>query len=262
MASATASRRKSAKRTGRVINTYAQIRAMCDKPLAQRKELPIGRHGELGIPRKFHLSDTEVTALKAEAKEGGKDFVPNPHNKGFYFYLIEALKALGINRPHSVAVVQGRFKDLTTASETKDDEGKTFWSRWKNKDAATDDETKALDWEGRFMQNVEVLQRVPRPGSKNKTPYGLKLLEVGTMVLGTKGCVIDIVKGASGQKMLRLNTNAALPTNEFRVRSIEPVAAPAKRPAAKRPAKVRKAVTKAAAAPVETPAETAETVTA
>ena len=220
--------------------TYESIRKIVSLPTEKRRELPIGRNGAMITPRNFGLSDTDVANLTEEWKENGKGtYVPNPQNKGFYFFAIETLKALGVNRSHSVAVVIAKFRELTHTAETKDDSGKTFWQRWKNKPSAAADDSKALPWEGKFEQNFEVLQRVPRDGDTNKTPYGLKLKEVGTKVLGTNGVVIDTLKGSQDQKMYRLNTNAAYPTNEFRVRSV--VTAPA--PSKARKARPRKAET-------------------
>lgn len=245
---------------------YDAIRSITGKPLNQRQEIPAGRHGEMVTPRKFHLSTpadvekgeiSEVEALKAEYKENGKgDFVPNPHNRGNYHYIIESLKALGVNRAHSVPVVLAKFRDLTHTAETKDADGKTFWQRWKNKESAAKDETKALNWTGKFEQNTEVLQRVPREGSRNKHPYGLKLKEVGTLVMGTKGVVIDILKGSNGQKMLMLNTNSAFPRNEFRTRGASAEAAAT--PAAPRKRKAARKATPKATSTAESTTEARE----
>ena len=43
--------------------------------------------------------------------------------------VVEALKSLGADRRHSKQVVIGRFRELTKASETRDDSGKTLWQR-------------------------------------------------------------------------------------------------------------------------------------
>ena len=246
--------RKGKKSTSKFLRSgYDAIRSITDKPLAQRREIPAGRHGEMVIPRKFHLNDKEIATLTAEYAENGKGYyVPNPHNRTFYHFAIESLKRLGVNRAHSVPVVIARFKDLTSAAETKDAAGKTYWQRWKNKDSAAKDDTKALSWEGKFEQNLEVLQRVPRKGSRNKHPYGLKLLESGTKVMGTKGVVIDILKGSSGQKMIMLNTNSPLPRNEFRTRgaSVEQTTATAPKPKRKVVRKPKATATESAPEPV------------
>ena len=60
---------------------------------------------------------------------------------------------------------------------------------------------------------------MPRPGVANQTPYGLKSgAQVGTKLLGTRGVVIDILRGRNGEKLFRLNTDSAIPRNEFRTR--------------------------------------------
>ena len=87
----------------------------------------------------------------------------------------------------------------------------SFWQRWKRKDAA-------LPWRDRYVQNLEVLQRVTRPGTQNRSAYGEKLKEVGTEVLGTHGVVIDILRASDGKMLVRLNTDSPFPINEFRTR--------------------------------------------
>jgi len=215
---ATKSRKGKTARNRFLNSGYEAIRSITEKPIAQRREIQSGR-GSMVVPRKFHLSAEEVITLTSTYEENGKgNFVPNPHNRTFYHYAVETLKRLGVNRAHSVPVVIDRFKTITNSPETKDANGKTYWSRWKNKPSAAEDANNALPWEAKFEQNFEVLQRIPREGSHNKHPYGLKLLEVGTLVMGTQGVVIDILKGSSDQKMIMLNTDSPLPRNEFRIR--------------------------------------------
>jgi hypothetical protein len=165
------------------------------------------------VARDFALSEADVARLRAELQQRGPSkrlFVPNPYRKGFYHYFVESLKSLGVNRRHSRPVVLGRFRQLTNTPETRDESGKTLWQRWVKGDEGTD------PYGTRFDRNAEVLQRVPRPGVVNNTPYGLRLLEVGTKVLGTTGVVVDIVKDRDGERAYRLNTDSSIPVNEFR----------------------------------------------
>lgn len=167
--------------------------------------------------RGFSLSDRDVARLKAEVQEHGsgkRTHVPNPHNKGVYHFIIETLKALGINRTHPAAIVTAKFRELTNTPESRDAKGATFWKRWTKGDES------ASPWKERFAQNVEVLQRVPRAGATtaNNTPYGRRLLEVGTKVLGTRGVVIDILRDRDGLRKYRLNTDSDSPINQFRTR--------------------------------------------
>lgn len=189
-------------------NTYNQVRAITGLPQKSRRVLAIGRGNAKVKPRRFHNTSDEIKTLK-EAHAAG-DPLPNPHNKGFYFYFLEALKALGLDRPHSVARVQSKFKELTSETDTKDADGHTFWQRWSKKEPRVES---GLDWMSRFMQNVEVLQRLG-----GMTPYGLRLKEVGTKVLDTKGCVVDVTNGSSGDVMITLNTNSDSPINATKTR--------------------------------------------
>lgn len=157
--------------------------------------------------RSFTLRPNKITALKAQAT---RTTVPNPFNAGFYFFLIEALKQLGMNKAHSISRVIAEFRQFANRPSTYK-HGGTFWKRWKRKDAAR-------PWRERFVQNVEVLQRVARPGVENRSAYGQKLKQIGTEVLGTRGVVIDILRAGDGKMLVKLNTDSPFPINEFRTR--------------------------------------------
>jgi hypothetical protein len=157
--------------------------------------------------RSFTLCPNKITALKAQANRTN---VPNPFNAGFYFFLIEALKQLGVNQVHPISNVITAFRQLANAPSTYKNGG-TSWLRWKRKDAA-------LPWRERFVQNIEVLQRVARPGVQNRSAYGQKLKQVGTDVLGSRGVVIDVLRARDGKMLVKLNTDSPFPINEFRTR--------------------------------------------
>jgi hypothetical protein len=157
--------------------------------------------------RSFTLRPAKIAALKAQV-DGTS--VPNPFNTGFYFFLIDALKQLGVNRTHPIRHVIGAFRQMANAPSTYKNGG-TFWKRWKHKDAAR-------PWRDRFVQNIEVLQRVARPGVQNRSAYGQKLKQVGTEVLGSRGVVIDMLRARDGKMLVKLNTNSPFPINEFRTR--------------------------------------------
>lgn len=196
--------------------SYTAVKDICDRPIAKRRELAIGRGGTKRKPRKFHNSVAEIDQLRAEYKETGGDNVkllPNPYNRGSYHYIVEALKRLGPDERFRFATVAKKVKDLMSDPETTKD-GKTAWQRFDGKDSRN--EETGRDADGRLMQNVNVLQRV-NPNT-SFSPYGLKLLEVGTRVLKTKGVVIDVLKGNGGEVMLRLNTDSAKPINEMKTR--------------------------------------------
>lgn len=166
-----------------------------------------GRGAGSALPSSFVLGRKQRDALKAVAAAGE---LPNPYSRGFFHFLIEALKQLGADRAHRLSAVTAAFRRLANAPRTYR-KGATYWKRWKRKDSA-------LPWQQRFRQNVEVLQRVSRPGVRNRSPYGEKLKRVGTELLGTRGVVIDILRGPGGTMAVRLNTDSPLPINEFRTR--------------------------------------------
>src|SRR5687767_3368843 len=87
--------------------------------------------------RGFGLSPRDVKRLKAEVEERGSGkriYVPNPHNKGFYHFFVETLKALGVNRAHPEAVVVAKFRELTNAPGMAGSNGRTFWKQWTKGD--------------------------------------------------------------------------------------------------------------------------------
>jgi hypothetical protein len=222
---------------------YADVMDIAERPGDKRRLMPIGRGGNKVAPRKFHLNDLEVSDLRQQHKDG--DPLPNPQNRGSYYYIIEAGKKLGVNRKHPLKLVIATIRELMNDKETRKDDGKgnvtTAWQRFRDKGPATDNADNALDVEDRIIQNMEVLQRTSLTST---TPYGLKLLQVGQKVLKTKGCVIDLLKGATDKEILfRLNTDAAAPTNELkrqRGTAVQVTAAPARtarsrrRPASRR----------------------------
>jgi hypothetical protein len=160
-----------------------------------------------GSLRRFGLTPRRIEKLQSKVVAGQ---FPNPFNAGFYGFLVQALAVLGVDRAHPRKAVVAAFRELANARNTTRSGG-TFWRRWKTKVASQ-------PWGERFDQNAEVLQRVPRPGTNNKSPYGLKLLQVGTELLHTRGVVIDILRGNDRKKYFRLNTDSAIPINDFRKR--------------------------------------------
>lgn len=204
---------------------YFDFSSEISRPIAKRRELPIGRGGaDVTMRRYLVVNPEKVEALKESRKD---DSFPNPHNFGSYFLTIEALKTLGLNRWHELKEVMSTFRKLASVAETKDEAGNTFWERFRDKPSRSD---KGLDVEGRFLQNINVLQRI-----SGKNPYGLKINQVGQEILGGNGACIDLDrKDDKSPIMVRLNTkpttfrtfptrngetfNVALPMNGLRVR--------------------------------------------
>lgn len=196
---------KRAKKSNNRYTSYDALIGQTSRPAAKRRKLKIGRGGSAVVPRKFHLSDEEVTELREQYKETKR--FPNPHNKGFYFYLIEALIDLGIDEQHALATVIERMEKLMADPSTLDEGGATAWDRFKNKPQRN--EATAKDWKGRLEQNIAVLQRLT-----GLTPYGRRLLDVGQKVLRRRGAVIDLLTTKEGERFLRLSTKSAKPKRQ------------------------------------------------
>lgn len=85
--------------------------------------------------------------------------------------------------------------------------GTQRWRVFALREARKHRPRKITDIEGdvamRLHCNCRVLQRTNN--------YGLKLLQVGTKILRSKGCVIDIFSNGRYAPYYRLNTNSAKP---------------------------------------------------
>lgn len=187
---------------------YLDVASHANAPLNQRKKVADGRGGERKIPRRYHLMAGEVVALRKEMAEAGK-FV-SPYGAGrIYTYIIDSLVSLGTGKPHTVIAVYNKFVELASDERTRDTNGRTLWDRFDSK-VSRNVET-GRDSMGKFMQNVEVLQRL---GGDH--PYAFKLAQVGAC--------IDILVDATRQVRIQLRTGipdgeAVRPINTNRKRN-------------------------------------------
>lgn len=213
---------RKATHSNRRFKSYDDLVKHTETPLLKRRALKIGRNGAAVVPRKFHLSETEIAELKLK-HEATKRF-PNPHNKGFYHYLLEALVTLGTDKAHPLASVKSQVEKLMSDDQTiGHEDGMTAWQRWASKGQRNTDTAK--DCECRFMQNVVVLQRLT-----GLTPYGRRLLDVCQKVMESPGGVIDVLRGLKDQIQLKLNTRSDQPRNDFKLRGMgSPTAVAAER---------------------------------
>jgi hypothetical protein len=188
--------------------SYRQIRSITEQPISDRRQLAIGREGKV-VPRRFHLAEKALKSLRAEYAE--TKVVPNPFNqRGNYHFIFATLVEFGLNVTVKWAEFTARLRQKMSAASTVKD-GRTAWEDFKNKESRNDET--GLDASDRIEQNVRVLQRLG-----GMTPCGLRMLEVGTKVLRTKGLVIDLLKSDEGGVLIRLNGDSNSPINELRVR--------------------------------------------
>jgi len=140
--------------------------------------------------RSFGLSAEDVQELAAEYAKTKR--LPCPYRNGAYAHAIAALVTLGANKPHSLAKLHQAFKRAA---------GAEWYAAWAGTEKRN--EETGLDADGRFLQNLRVLQRT--------SDYGLKLLEAGQKVMGTKGAVIDLSRDSKGAILVSLNTDSSEP---------------------------------------------------
>lgn len=172
---------------------YLDIASQANAPLNERKDCVQGRDGVRKIPRRYHLKASEIVELKREMQEKGR-FI-SPYGTGrIYTYIIESLVVLGAGKPHSFPAVYDKFVELASAEETRNDNGFTLWDRFEKKTSRNQDTGR--DPRGKFMQNLEVLQRL---GGDH--PYALKLAQVGAC--------IDILVDAAQEVKIVLRTGIA-----------------------------------------------------
>ena len=141
--------------------------------------------------RSFGLSTADLKALQEQHAKTKK--FPNPYRTGVYGFTVDALVSLGINKRHPISKVHEAFKRVA---------GNEWYAAWADKERRN--EKTGKDADGRFLQNLKVLQRIK--------DYGLKLLQVGRRVLKTKGAVIDLTRDRSGGILVCLNTKSDKPT--------------------------------------------------
>lgn len=153
------------------------------------------------VKRSFGLSAEDVQELTGEYAKTKR--FPNPYRAGAYGFTIDALVKLGVNKPHSLAKVHAAFKRAAGAEWY----GEWVGTKKRNKETG-------LDADGRFLQNIRVLQRT--------ADYALKLLQVGRDVLKSKGAVIDLTRDSKGGLLVALNLDSDTPTKPQRITVLTP----------------------------------------
>jgi len=177
------------------------------KPIAERERMFTGRDGETQAPRRHHLPPEQQQKL-LEAIEASGKFVSPYKRYGAYWGITEALARLGENESHLAGDVLRSFEEVMSEEESKDNGQRTAWDRFRDKPAKS--KRSGLALEGRFLQDVRVLQRI---GGRH--PYALKLAQLGAC--------IDILSGPLDAPMIRLRTGIPAggevsPINEKRKR--------------------------------------------
>src|SRR5205085_1571733 len=133
---------------------------------------PRAKGSSLLKPRNFALRKKLIRRLRAEYRLMGS--VPNPYYFGCYYCIVEALAILGVNQYHPFETLRIEVEELM---------GSTRWRVFLYRESLRHRprwvEDVQADASARLHYNCRVLQR-----TKN---YGLKLLQVGQIVMGTKG---------------------------------------------------------------------------
>ena len=153
---------------------YLDVAMHANAPVNERKAVVKGRGGEHKIPRRYHLQADELVALRNQIQESGR-FI-SPYGVGrIYTFIIESLVELGTCRAHDFQLVYEKFKELASSEKTRNTVGKTLWDRFVDREVRNIETGR--DAMGKFMQNLEVLQRL---GGDH--PYAFKLAQVGACI--------------------------------------------------------------------------------
>lgn len=153
---------------------YKDIATEANPPLRDRAAVAKGRGGKNKIARCYHLKPDEMITLKKKMTESGT-FI-SPYGAGrIYTAIINSLVALGTGKAHPISLVFTKFEEICTLESTKDEDGKTMWDRFMGKSPRN--EATARDPFAKFLQNIEVLQRL---GGAH--PYAFKLAQVGACI--------------------------------------------------------------------------------
>jgi len=170
--------------------SYRSIRDLVERPIKNR-EVIITKKGKCIVPRKYHLTEEELSKIKKDKQlinEIGGDVFINPYVKmGCYHASIESLRILGINQWHSFVNVREKMQEIMSSSINN--KGISSWEIFEGRSS---DGKEDRDVSGKIMYNMVVLQRLT-----GNHPYGEKLRQM-------KAC-IDI-KEEEGIFYYRLNT--------------------------------------------------------
>jgi hypothetical protein len=134
----------------------------------------------------FALDQEAIRFLAEKYAQTGE--TPNPYPRGVHFYIIEALRTLGIDKIHRFSAVKDQMRKLMGSSRAIGTKRRTDWERFAHKKEVR------LDCNGRIILNARMMQRVRE--------YGLKLLQAGQDILKTDGMVVDILKGEQGSPII------------------------------------------------------------
>lgn len=196
--------------------TYYDFVREAQKPISERKATVEGRNGEMRAIRRHHLDEGPQSELLRRMEAEGRWISPYKPPDACWGST-EALAALGPNEFHPIADVLKKMQEIMSAEETRNKAGKTAWERFKEKRPRS--KKNGLDWFGRVLQNLSVLQRLG-----GYDPYGLKLVQVGAC--------IDLKPDEHGSPLVRLRTGIpkgepVIPLNELKqrhcARSVESV---------------------------------------
>ena len=148
----------------------------------------INKKGRLVRRRKYHLTAKEMIEVKKkwlkdikelpiEIRESGGRLFFNPYRQGIYYYQIQSLFLLGVNKYHSLDRILSTMYDYMSKKKViVGNKITTAWQKFKGKRGRTE-ALRCKDYCGRIEENMSFFQRLT-----GLHPCGYKLMQVGAAV--------------------------------------------------------------------------------
>ena len=186
---------------------YISIQSDVELSLSNRKNIT-NRRGNVVKPRKYHMTDEQISKSKSQwlerisdvsdeikAKASTEFFNPYRENGGYYGG-IQALYLLGANEWHPYGKVRGMMQEDMSSRKSPTNKLNS-WDKFAGR-GAREGAASTKDLMGRIIQNFRTLQRL---GGVH--PYGWKLRQLRTTV--------DIRRTERGIYEFKLNTSSEKP---------------------------------------------------
>ncbi len=148
----------------------------------------ISKKGRKVKKRKYHLTSEEMIKFREKWLEeikdlpkklresGGKSFF-NPYRKGIYYYQIQALFLLKVNKYHRLDKILSIMCEYMSKKKIRSSDGiTTAWNKFKGKRGRIS-AYKCKDYRGRVEENMLFFQRLT-----GLHPCGFKLKQVGAAI--------------------------------------------------------------------------------
>jgi len=183
----------------------------------------VNKKGRLVRRRKYHLTEEEMIEVKErwledikdlpkKHRESGGELFFNPYRKGIYYYQIQALFLLKVNKYHSLNRILSTMYDYMSNKQIiSNNRIITAWDKFKGKRGRTE-ALRCKDYCGRIEENMLFFQRLT-----GLHPCGYKLKQVGAALDFKRVSKKGFLENHSFYRLSTYNNpDLALPIRDFR----------------------------------------------